>query len=254
MKSEQSAYPSGKFLFRVIVYFLFILAVITLLDRIIWADIVDDILEGLLCLAVAFFVASRKPFQRFFLNLPRPHKIILLVFFSFMVIGQLIDLPRRTFPFISWTMYGRAQGANEVYSYSYRGITQQGEVVSVNPVVLFPTLSHGRMALALEKRIDNLLHAKEVNVDSRMTQRPGGVKGIVFDFRMGMLPKPAGDLRRQEKELTEFLITIGRMYNQKFPHSPLEAIEVIQTKRDIADFFKDPQVKKVYHAALERER
>ncbi len=253
-QGEPSEHSSRNFLFGALAFFLSILIVVILIDRILWVDSVDDIFEGLLCLAVAFFVVSRKIFQQFFLNLPHPHKTILAVFFSLMVIGQLIDLSRRTFPFISWTMYGRAEKTNEVNSYSYRGITRQGEIINLNPVSYFPSLAHGRMALALEKRIDSLLHSKEADTGRLMPQRPEGLKGIVFDFRMWLLPQPKADIRRKEMEFAELLIAIGKGYNHKFPHRPIEAIDVIQTKKDISDFFKDPQVKKVFHAALERER
>ena len=71
---------------------------------------------------------------------------------------------------------------------------------------------------------------------------------------MWLLPQSKADTRRQEMEFAELLIAIGKGHNQKFPHRPINAIEVIQTTKDITNFFKDPQVKKVFHAALERDR
>ncbi len=87
-----------------------------------------------LALGYAFF--SIGAVRAYWKALPKPHKWILGSTLLLLVVGQLIDRPRQTFPVSSWTMYGKHENSDTLVFYRYRGLDGQGNFVPVSEQAL----------------------------------------------------------------------------------------------------------------------
>ena len=70
---------------------------------------VGTIVEAAVLLFYVALLFSLTPVRRWFSALPRPHRLVIVVFFFLAVTGQLTTDNRKTFPFPAWTMYGKQE-------------------------------------------------------------------------------------------------------------------------------------------------
>jgi hypothetical protein len=180
---------------------------------------VGTVLEALVLLGYILILFSLAPLRRWFSALPRPHRLVLVVFFFLAVTGQLTTDNRKTFPFPAWTMYGKQESPDRLEYYRYRGVDANGHTVNVDPA-------------------DVLGFVNVAEIASR-------VRFIARDARL-----PEGDPSREaaQKRLRDLLMTIARAYALKHPDAPLRSLEFLwyswdYHNRPAADVVPEPMLK-----------
>jgi hypothetical protein len=149
--------------------------------------------------AFFWFLLTRPKIVAFVQPIPKPHKALLLVFFTLFYAGQFTQDLRLTYPFTAWAMYARPESRPEITFYRYRGYTREGSVVELSPERIVPA---GDKHVVTTK-LKNLIAAAYPPATARNRDRPVA-----------------------RADLTSFLAAIGAIYNRDHPDQPIEAIEV----------------------------
>ena len=92
--------------------------------------------------------------REFFMSWPKSFRYVLLVFFSFMYIGQFTQKLDLTYPFTAWAMYSRPQSLEVVKVYRYEVTTESGEVFYINPEKILPANDKHVVTSKYKKLID----------------------------------------------------------------------------------------------------
>lgn len=226
---------SKKFYIKAVLFLASAIAFSYLVNRFMWLEIRRPIRGGVLYSLVVLLVVAHRPFQNFLIRLPRPHKFILSTLIFLLIVGQSVNLSRTTFPFVIWPMYGQKAESDIVEVFQYIGIDQEGREVTLMLPKLFPPLAHGRLAVGLEhkiKAISQLRKSKEQSLHD--------TEGIFTNIRLFLAEKRAAPLAERERQLTEILQAIGKMYNHKNPQQPVTSVEMRKWTMDIQSKQKTP--------------
>ena len=144
------------------------------------------------------FVLTRPSIVAFVRPIPKPHKVLLLAFFTIFYAGQFTQNLRLTYPFTAWAMYSRPEYSEVLTFYRYHGHRSDGTVVDLSPERIVPA---GDKHVVTSK-IKSLIDAA---------------------FRDGGAGPPEG----AREQLTDFVAAIGAIYNRDNPDRPIETIEVL---------------------------
>lgn len=155
-------------------------------------------IESVVYLVVFAILLSFVPVRTWLLAIPTPHRRVVGWFFFLIVLGQLTLNSRRTYPFPSWTMYGRAEPKQTVEYYRYRGLDGAGKEVWLNPVRVFPFVNSAEIA----SRVKAFGRATEA-------QKP--------EKREAAMNK-----------VHDWLVALGTAYNDGHPDAPLRSLEFVR--------------------------
>lgn len=171
-----------------------------------WHEISRKFVESLIYLIFYILLFSVRPIYQYFAKIPRPHKLVFFIFFILLLIGQIVNQPRLTFPFTSWAMYGRPEHPERLVFYQYRGLNGKQERIVISPEELLPTI--GKSVIASKFRI--LIHTS-------------------FSEENG------AERNENREKLKELLLSIGQIYNRRYPEDPIHTVEIIQCSIDLSD-------------------
>ena len=215
---------------RIFLFHSVVVTISVVISFVSWSDWRRTFLVGLGISIVLSIFLLQKPVQAFLKTLPLAHKSILSSFLALFLVGQLIDKPDTTFPFISWGMYSIPTQNKEIIYYRYQGLEPSGKEVTVLPVQLFPTLTHGRFVVNFVAIMESVYAAEhkdeEKPIDdsqpvSRLRQFARSLKG----------PRPKESeltVTEKEKLITETLFALGRRYNYIHSESPISSLKVLR--------------------------
>jgi hypothetical protein len=155
--------------------------------------------ESVLWLVVLSVAAFTRQAPAFLADLPRRHRRFLAAILAAVLFGQLAGRqPERTFPLVSWRMFGSRRALQNLTFFDYIGETDDGQPITLNPPRLFPSVNHTvMMGLA------NL--AEEIDDE-----------------------QAAGERQR----LSSALRAIGRMHNRLNPTVPVRSVSLVRCTLD----------------------
>lgn len=147
-----------------------------------------------------------RPVQAYVQAIPRPHRRILLALVLLLLLGQLVNNPRLTFPFTSWAMYGQPEHPETLVFYRYEGLDEAQRVISLNPFRLLAPISRAEVA---SKFKDLARHA---------------------------LSHPDEDRRAaSQRRLSALLGAVGQMHNDQHPDRRIHAVVLVRCTLDLRD-------------------
>jgi len=110
-------------------------------------------LEGLVYLGLLVAVAAHPGIRHLARSIPRRSSVASAGLLILLVVGQIANNAKTTFPFVPWELYTRpAPGDAVVFEYS--GLTQEGEEKSLNVLGLAHSLGIGHALLGSLSRFD----------------------------------------------------------------------------------------------------
>jgi hypothetical protein len=141
---------------------------------------------------------SFEPVRAWLQAIPSPHRTIIAVFFFALAAGQLTLVSRRSYPFPSWTMYGRPDTPRTLAFYRYYGIDRAGRKVEVDPAKLFTFVNVAEIA----SRVRSF--------------------GRALDARKEATRETA------RARMRDWLLAVGTAYNLEHPDAPLRSLEFVR--------------------------
>lgn len=155
-------------------------------------------------LTVFGLFGSLGPIRRYFTGLPRPHQCVLGAMALLLLVGQLVDRPRLTFPFTSWAMYGAPEHPRTLVFYRYQGLDVQGEPVPIAAEALFRAVGPSGFASKVK-----LLAKRAWSGDDLLTQE------------------------RARQRLTALLHAVGARYNIEHPERPVHTVVLLRASLEL---------------------
>lgn len=163
-------------------------------------------IEAAVYLALLFSFLSIRAVRAYAAKLPAAHRAIFGAFFCLLLVGQLINQPRLTFPFTSWALYGKPEHPDTLVFYRYQGLDEKDKAV---PLDLFRLLAPlGRAELA--SKVKNLSREAFSN---EQTARQAAA----------------------QQQITALLRTLGTVYNGRHPERPIKSVEMTQCSLGLRD-------------------
>lgn len=153
--------------------------------------------ESVALLLLVGALLAFEPVRAWLRGVPRPHLTIIAAFFFVAIVGQLTRTSPRTFPFPSWTMYGRPDTPTHLQFYRYHGVDRAGNKVEVDPAELFTFVNVAEIA-----------------------------------SRVRIFARPLGSTREAAREeargkIRDWLLAVGGAYNLEHPDAPLTSLEFV---------------------------
>ena len=173
------------------------------------------LVEGIVYLLLLIALARWRPLRAPFTRLHPGHKALLGGFLALVLIAQLGQLSRRSFPFVAWRMFTGTVNSTEVPFYEYRGTLRSGETVVLRPARLVPSLKNGRFVGKLKSLAARALSKEESR--SRTEHR---------------------------RRYSETLVALGGLYNRENPDDPLASIQVYRCSVDLRDYVDDSSIRR----------
>ena len=243
----------GVKLLKIVFWFVPILFLSVVVNFVTWSDWERCFLEGVAILLVLLIFVSQKPVENFLSYLPRPHKIILTVFFLLLVSAELLGKSSTTFPFVSFRLYSIPVKSSEVIFYKYEGLGLSGTRVSLVPAKLFPPASRS-LPLGLEEWMKSVINGAANSV----LQPEGALSGPVAVYkkltrfiRYIFQDKPVLQPDEQKQALLDTFLAIGERYNRLHPNRPVSAVEVSQCSLDFRKIHPEDAVcKMLWHVEI----
>ena len=203
-RSESRRRPLIRFLTRTTVFWLAATMVgLALSSRVSLGDFsVSDLHLGkcFLYYALLLGVAAIPGFANYWRNASAHEKRFIGVITFCLLVGQTAGESRKLFPFVEWDMYSQVIPNEPTMVVQYVGVTEKGDRVLLNPAQIVPAL--GRGTLRITNGMQNLVRGA-LSAEGNEEQQK--------DYRWRM---------------QESLGAIQRLYNKKWPHSPITDVEV----------------------------
>jgi len=117
---------------------------------------IKPLIEGGIGFFVVLLFVSCPPVAYFIHNLPKPYKIVCVIFFFLMATSQYLSKMRYTFPFMTWNMFTETVTADQTEIFEFVGVTAGGKQIMLNPNRFFPPIDHASLVLGIERRIQRL--------------------------------------------------------------------------------------------------
>ena len=177
----------------------------TLLDGTRWVLSPGGLVEGVGWLVVLSALANVPALRAFLGVVPRPHRRLIAATVAAMLFGQLMGWrSERTFPLVSWRMFGWPAELKLFSFFEVLGITEAGAEIRVNPARLFPSLKNYRMAAGLSQLAE----------------------------RVAAAPASAERSAADERTLSAVLRAVGLAHNRRGPHPRIRAIALARCQFD----------------------
>lgn len=170
-----------------------------------WQVISRKFVEALIYLIFFILLSSARPIYQYFAKIPRPHKLVFFIFFLLLLIGQIANRPRLTFPFTSWAMYGRPEHPETLVFYQFQGLNDKQKKIDISPEDLLSPI--GKSAVA--SKFKHLVRAAFSDVDDT-------------------------EQKENQEKLKQLLLSIGEIYNRRYPENKIHSIEIIQCSIDLS--------------------
>jgi len=163
-----------------------------------------------------------RPIRAYVRAIPRPHRKILAGLFLLLLVGQMVNRPRLTFPFTSWAMYGRPEHPDTLVFYRYEGLDEAQQVIPLNPFRLLAPISRAEVASKFK------------------------------DLASAALSHPdEGRRAASQRRLSALLAAVGRIHNTRHPDRPIRAVMLVRCTLDLRDGGRsDIQRQRVWRADL----
>jgi hypothetical protein len=195
-----------------------------------WRDVTPELwISSAIYLAIVLTFATRPPVQAFLRSMPKFHKGLLGLFLFLLLAGHLTERNPSTFPFVSWTMYGRAVTENEVVFIAYDGVTESGRKIPVRPDRYF-RFRNGPLTYALDRVIRSVWIKPEPPEEQGEPPAGGGVRAVSRWLRRSFRDHAEAtmSLEERKKGVTAVLTAVGRRHNARHPDQKLTAIEIVR--------------------------
>jgi hypothetical protein len=88
-------------------------------------------IELLLCVAIALFLATQPELRALLRRLDPGHRVFLGAFLGSMLLGQLVDDGKRSFPFVPWNMYDQ-RAVGDPFFHQYQLLRASGRRQSLS--------------------------------------------------------------------------------------------------------------------------
>lgn len=144
------------------------------------------------------FMFTRPTSASFLRSVPRPHRVLLVIFFTIFFTGQFVQNLRLTYPFTPWAMYSRPETKQELTYYRYRGYDAGARQIDLSPEKIVPSNDKHVVTTKLKSLIRGAFDARE------------------------------GEQEQSRQRLEQFLVAIGNIYNSRHVGAPLRSIEVFE--------------------------
>lgn len=160
-----------------------------------WVSSGRGLAESLLWLVILLLPAFTRHVPGWLAGLPRRHRRFLAAVLAAVLFGQLAGREsERTFPLVSWRMFGTGRVLQTLTFFEYVGDAHDGTQLTLNPTRLFPSVNHTVMM-----GLENL--AKETGPEAR-------------------------------QRLSSALRAIGRMHNRLDPAAPVRTVSLVRCTLD----------------------
>jgi hypothetical protein len=176
------------------------------------ADFIESLLIGGAVLGALAWLISRPAWR----EVGRRYQFCVLVMVAAVAAGQLLKIDAQSFPFVSWTMYGKSRFEVPT-EFRYVATLEDGQEVDFHPGRLLPTLGHQRIESKLKHQITVLergeagakeamqpQHQRTMEALAEVYSRkhPGASVLQVAVYKLHFLPgKPAADSRPPDRLL-----------------------------------------------------
>ncbi|MCA9401523.1 MAG: hypothetical protein KC713_07835 [Candidatus Omnitrophica bacterium] len=229
---------SKKFLMKVIGMFFMLALTGYVTRRLLWNNPLESVLQSVLLSGLALIIFSNKAFHYFYRYLPKNFQIFSTVFFSLLILFHLVDIPRTTFPFVSWQMFGRTIKKRQVDAYKFYGHLADGNQKELYLPHILPTLQNGRLTGALKSRIGAIVAYR----DNRQGNEPAeeilpksdsALKEAIYKIRPFFNEHVFAYHPNAEDQLKTYVTALGSIYNLKHPDEPLSKLSVDVCRIDI---------------------
>ena len=177
------------------------------------------ILEFSFYISWLVLLSAYEPLRQLLRSLPRPQRRFLIAITAVLLIAQVINKTRRTFPFIAWQMYSTSQPDAPVF-FEYIGTCADGRELAIDTQDVFR--SQGRA------------------VRIRLRRQWIGIKNAVEDARRSEL----------DREFRALLTATISRFNEQHPESRVRSVRLVRcsmprpspgrelpvTRRSVAEF------------------
>ncbi len=165
---------------------------------------IQTAIEATIYLVLFFSFFSIRAVRVYATALPPAHRWIFGTFFCLLLVGQLINQPRLTFPMTSWALYGKPEHSDTLVFYRYQGWDEQGEAVALDLFRLLAPLGRAELASKV-KRLSRQAFSNQQTARQAAAQ----------------------------EQITALLRTVGVVYNGRHPERPVRSVEMIQCSLDL---------------------
>ena len=156
------------------------------------------------CVGLAWAFLSIRVVRVYVSAMPVAHRWMIGMFCVLLMVAQFINQPRLTFPFASWTMYGKPEQTRTLVFYRYQGAGGQGDPVEIDPFALLSPIHEAGVA----SKIKDLAKQAESHLDE-------------------------ASRKLHQERLKALLRAIGRIYNYRHPKRALQAVTLIRCSIDL---------------------
>lgn len=137
------------------------------------------LIEIVLIVGVLYVLAGYKPLVDCFSNLNHVYKYFTVGLLVFLAFGQVARKDHRTFPFLTWGMYGNVPRNRAPTFYEYIGKLRSGANIPFYPVEVLPAAGF-RIMNELANRVNAIETAKTLDERTReMTKYQATLKALV---------------------------------------------------------------------------
>lgn len=157
------------------------------------------LVEAACYLALLAGLRTVRPIRTYLQEIPRLHRMILTALFLLLLVGQVVNKPRLTFPFTSWAMYGRPEDPDTLVFYRYEGLDEAQRVVALNPFHLLAPISRAEVASKFKDLASAALSRQDEAARTASQRR-----------------------------LSDLLAAIGRIYNDRHPARPIRSVALVR--------------------------
>ncbi len=252
--------------FKILPWYLLIVFVAVLINKITWGDPKRAFFEGVGILLILLMIIIQKPVRIYLEHLPTLHKMIVTVFFLLLVAAELVDKSRTTFPFVSFKLYSIPMKSSEVIFYRYEGSNEFGHKVLLSPGKLFPTAARS-FHLGIEELMKSVAATDEGNAQALNTKTGNesshlprdrsslaGLKRFSRTIRSALQDQLNLKPELERQGLFDAFSAMGRRYNRK--HSG-DLISDLEVSRCSFDFHKtsleEASCKVLWHVKIPEE-
>jgi len=199
-----------------------------LINRINWDAMGPALSKSILYVIITLLFVCFRPVATFLLNLPKPHRILLSIFFVLLLFAQTVHRSASTFPFVSWHMYSEVPNAKYATYYDFYAVDEKGDEEEIYPSQMFPRLRR-LIIYALQKWLGPIWKMREQAAEEKEVEpipEKTGLKKMAVPIRTYFTEWPTVSEEEAIDQLNRTLTAIGVRYRQLNPEKTLVAIRV----------------------------
>lgn len=218
----------------VFLYFMFVLGFITLINRILYHDLVRPLIAGSAFMAIVLLLFISKTFRHYLSHWPAIYRSTVLVFLFCVLFAQHTHSTHTNFPFIPFNMYANIPSSYKGHIIRCIGTTVSSKVVILDGTKLFGRFSHGRINSSYTNLVDSLLWDEYSSMNKNLsdTENNGNIpENLSFPQKIGSSMRSIFNQYQMPNYSTrlellkDFMIAYGTVYNMEHPSDPLRSLK-----------------------------